>query len=402
MTHPFFQSENKSIETDIVVVGAGLVGLAAAIAFAKQGKNVILVDANNAEIKQKNTWDERVYALTPATETWLSELNIWLHVDKSRVNNISAMHIWNADAALLLADSDANLPKIGVIIENQNLQKALWQLIKTLGVTVLKGAQCVSLHYTAHDIQLGLQGGSLQNDSLQSEITIIAKLIVAADGVNSWLRSQAGIMIRKKSFHQTAIVANFLAEKNHGNIARQWFAPHDTLALLPLPGQHVSMVWSVSTQKAAQLLLFNADELAQSVYEQAKGVLGDLKLVGKTLSFELNQQTASKLIAERMVLVGDAAHQIHPMAGQGVNLGFRDVMKLAERTTKCQDVGDYNVLRQYERSRAADIATMNALTTGLDNLFASENSFVKMMTRRGLHQLNHQTGLKKLLIQAAT
>ena len=140
MTHPFFQSENKSIETDIVVVGAGLVGLAAAIAFAKQGKNVILVDANNAEIKQKNTWDERVYALTPATETWLSELDIWLHVDKSRVNNISAMHIWNADAALLLADSDANLPKIGVIIENQNLQKALWQLIKTLGVTVLKGA----------------------------------------------------------------------------------------------------------------------------------------------------------------------------------------------------------------------------------------------------------------------
>ena len=386
----------KALEADIVVVGAGLVGLAAAIAFTKQGKNVVLVDASKPEIKLKKAWDERVYALTPATVAWLKALDVWADVDKSRVNDINAMHIWDAEAALILADSDANLPKLGVIIENQNLQHALWQQIKTLGVTLVTDAKCVSLHNTAYDTQLGLQG----------DITIAAKLIVAADGVNSWLRQQAGIAIKQKSFLQTAIVANFIAEINHGNIARQWFAPHDVLALLPLPDKHVSMVWSMSTQKAAQLLMLSADELARSVHEQAQGVLGQLKPVGSMQSFELNQQTATKLIAERMALVGDAAHQIHPMAGQGMNLGFRDVMKLAELTTKyqdikCQDVGDYNLLRQYERSRKADIVTMNSLTTGLDYLFASENSFVKTATHLGLRQLNRQAVIKKLLVQQA-
>jgi 2-polyprenylphenol 6-hydroxylase len=384
----------KALETDIIVVGAGLVGLAAAIVFTKQGKNVVLVDASKPAIKLKKAWDERVYALTPATETWLKELGVWAGVDKSRVNDINAMHLWDAEAALTLADSDANLPKLGVIIENQNLMHALWQQIKALGVTVVTDAKCTSLHNAPHDAQLGLQG----------DITINAKLIVAADGVNSWLRQQAGIAIKQKSFQQTAIVANFSATKNHGNIARQWFAPHDTLALLPLVGQYVSLVWSVSTEKADKLLKLSNEQLAQQVNEQSQGALGDLKLAGKTLSFELNQQTATNLIAKRMVLVGDAAHQIHPMAGQGVNLGFRDVMKLAELTTKLnamQDVGDYNLLRQYERSRKADIATMNTLTTGLDYLFASENSFVKTATQWGLRQLNRQAGIKKLLIQQA-
>ena len=385
----------KKIDADIVVVGAGLVGLAAAIAFAKQGKSVVLVHASKPETKLKKAWDERVYALTPATETWLKELDVWAGVDKSRVNDINAMYIWDAEAALTLADSDANLPKLGVIIENQNLQLALWQQIKTLGLTVVTDAQCTSLHNMPHDIQLGLKL------VLQGEITIAAKLIVAADGVNSWLRNQANIAVKRKSFNQTAIVANFIAEKNHGNIARQWFAPHDTLALLPLPEQYVSMVWSVSTEKADKLLKLSSEQLSEQVQAESQGLLGDLKPVSKTLSFELNQLTATKLVAEKMVLVGDAAHQIHPMAGQGVNLGFRDVMKLAELTTKCQDVGDFNLLRQYERARKADIVVMNNLTSGLDYLFAIENSFVKTATHWGLQQFNRQAGIKKLLIQQA-
>ena len=385
----------KKIDADIVVVGAGLVGLAAAIAFAKQGKSVVLVHASKPETKLKKAWDERVYALTPATETWLKELDVWAGVDKSRVNDINAMYIWDAEAALTLADSDANLPKLGVIIENQNLQLALWQQIKTLGLTVVTDAQCTSLHNMPHDIQLGLEL------VLQGEITIAAKLIVAADGVNSWLRNQANIAVKRKSFNQTAIVANFIAEKNHGNIARQWFAPHDTLALLPLPEQYVSMVWSVSTEKADKLLKLSSEQLSEQVQAESQGLLGDLKPVSKTLSFELNQLTATKLVAEKMVLVGDAAHQIHPMAGQGVNLGFRDVMKLAELTTKCQDVGDFNLLRQYERARKADIVVMNNLTSGLDYLFAIENSFVKTATHWGLQQFNRQAGIKKLLIQQA-
>ena len=389
----------QNIEADIVVVGAGLVGLSAAIAFAQQGKNVCLVDAKKPTIKLKKAWDERVYALTPTTETWLKTIGVWAHVDASRVNLINAMHIFDdtGERPLVLRDEDANLPKLGVIIENQNLMHALWQQLKALktknaAVTVITDAPCQSLNNTQQNSVLILTNGQ----------QIVAKLIVAADGVDSWVRKQANISVTKKDFQQTAIVANFLAEKPHQNIARQWFAPHDVLALLPLPDKMVSMVWSVSTERAAELLALSGEELTHNVQHYSKSVLGTLKQVGKTQAFALNQQTAAQLIAERMALIGDAAHQIHPMAGQGVNLGFRDVMELASMATKChamQDVGDAMFLRRYERARKVDIVTMNQLTSGLDSLFASKISLLKKARQWGLQQLNDQVAIKKLLIQ---
>ncbi len=388
------QKINTEIDTDIVVVGAGLVGLSAVIAFAQQGKNVYLVDAKKPNIKLKKTWDERVYALTPETESWLKNIGVWAHVDASRVNPINAMHIFDEanERPLTLRDEDANLPKLGVIIENQNLMHALWQQIKTLDVTVITDTPCQTLINTQQQVMLDLVNGQ----------QITAKLIVAADGVDSWVRKQANIGVTKKDFQQTAIVANFVTQKHHQHIARQWFRPHDVLALLPLPDNMVSIVWSVSTERAAELLALSGEELAHNVHENSRGVLGTLKQVGNTQAFALKQQTASQLIAERIALTGDAAHQIHPMAGQGVNLGFRDVMKLAELATKLhamQDIGDRGFLRQFERARKSDIVTMNQLTSGLDGLFASEGRVLKKARQWGLQQLNGQATIKKLLVQ---
>ncbi len=400
MTHDASQKINQKLDADIIVVGAGLVGLAAAIAFAKQGKTAVLVDSNPAKIalpalKKSAAWDARIYALTTATEDWLKALEAWPGVDTGRVNAIDAMRLWNEnDQKLELNCKDANLPKLGVIIENQNLMAALWQQIIALGVTVITDAKCKLLEHTQHDITLSLEGAT----------KVSAKLIVAADGVNSWVRGQANIAVKKKYFQQTAIVVNFFAEKNHQNIARQWFAPHATLALLPLPNKHVSMVWSLSTEKADELLRLSGEELAAKVALQSKHELGTLQAIGKTLSFTLNQQTANALIAARVVLVGDAAHQIHPMAGQGVNLGFRDVMQLTSLATKLrtmQDIGEYSFLRQFERARKADIASMNTLTTGLDYLFASDSTMIKKVTNWSLRQLNSQAAIKKILIQQA-
>ena len=384
------------IDTEIVVVGAGLVGLAAAIAFAKQNRKVVLIDAKKPVETKQLAWDERIYALTPGTESWLKALDVWQAVDLSRVNAIHAMHLWGEASTepLVLSDNDANLSKLGLIIENQNLMHALWQQIQVLGVTVITDAKCKVLENTSQHIRLGLDG----------DTKVSAKLLVAADGVNSWVRQQAGITLKQKYFHQTAIVANFLAEKNHQNIARQWFAPHETLALLPLPDQYVSMVWSISTERANELLTLSSEGLAEKVETQSRNVLGKLQPAGKTLSFTLNQQTATQLIAERVALVGDAAHQIHPMAGQGVNLGFKDVMELQNLLAAShllQDIGENSFLRKYERSRRTDIATMSALTTGLDYLFASDIGLVKKLAHWGLGQLNRQTILKKLLIQQA-
>lgn len=383
----------KTIVTDIIVVGAGLVGLSAAIAFAKQGKNVVLVDAKPEKFEKTQAWDARIYALSPETEAWLNTLDVWQGLDTSRVNAIDAMHLWDdSDEELVLNCNDANLPNLGVIVENQNLMHALNQQINALGVTTITDTKCKFLENTQHEITLTLDDGT----------KVTAKLIVAADGANSWVRGQVNITVKQKSFHQTAIVANFSAEKSHQNIARQWFSPHETLALLPLVGGNVSLVWSVLTERADELLKLSNADLAEQVAERSKHALGTLQQVGKTLLFELNQQTACSLIAARVVLVGDAAHQIHPMAGQGVNVGFRDVMELQHLISSAhamQDIGEYGFLRQYERARSADIATMNTLTTGLDALFASESGMIKKVTNWGLRQLNRQTSLKKLLIQ---
>jgi 2-polyprenylphenol 6-hydroxylase len=385
----------KQIDADIVVVGAGAVGLAAAIACAKLGKKVLLIDSKKPNTKMKKAWDERVYALTANTEAWLKELGVWQAVDASRVNDINAMQLWDEQGEQLkLQDSDANLAKLGLIIENQNLMQALTTQIDALGVTVITDAACVALDNADQLASLTLDDGRM----------ISAKLIVAADGVDSWLRQQANIAVKHKDFHQTAIVANFSTTKNHQNIARQWFAAHETLALLPLVGQNVSLVWSVSTEKAVELLALSNEALTEKVRAQSNDELGNMKLLGKVLSFALHQQTATQLTADRLALVGDASHQIHPMAGQGMNLGLRDVRNLQELLTNAhamQDIGETTFLRKYARARQADIASMNMLTSGLDTLFAVENSMVKNVVDWGFKQLNRQATIKKLLIQQA-
>ena len=395
MKQHFFQGVNSSIEADIVVVGAGLVGLAAAIACAKLGKKVMVIDAKKVAIKKQPAWDARIYALTANTEAWLQALGVWAEVDTSRVNIISGMQLWDLQGSkLTLQDSDANLAKLGVIIENQNLIHALMKQINTLGVTVITDVECTFLENSQQHIAIGLADGRL----------ISAKLLVAADGVDSWVRSQANIAVKRNDFNQTAIVANFLAEKNHANIARQWFASHETLALLPLPDQQVSMVWALSTEQAADLLTLSSDALAERVVARSQREIGGLRMLAKPLSFSLKQQTATQLIAERVVLVGDAAHQIHPMAGQGMNLGLRDVRQLQQMLTNThamQDIGEQVFLRKYARARQADIATMNTLTSGLDILFANDNAVIQKITGWGFKQLNRQATLKKLLIQQA-
>ncbi len=392
----------KKMHADVVVVGAGLVGLSAAIALSLQQKNVLLVSDKPAAIEAKlnekklqpAAWDERVYALTPATETWLKTIGVWDFIDEKRVNPIDSMHIWGADSDLLLSAADANLAKLGLIIENQHLMAALWQKIHALGVTVITDARCAKIETTQSEATMILENATQIN----------AKLIVAADGLHSWVRQQAKIAVKIKNYHQVAIVANFLAEKSHNDVANQWFNQHDTLALLPLPEQHISMVWSVSTEKSAQLLALTSEALCVHVQAQSQDLLGNLTQIGQVKSAALNQQTALQLIAERIVLIGDAAHQIHPMAGQGVNLGFRDVMKLAELTTKLhsmQDMGEHAFLRQYERARKTDIAAMNSLTSGLDYLFATEQTFLKKLTHWGLNKIAQQPSMKKVLIQQA-
>ena len=382
----------NAIETDVVIVGAGLVGLSAVVAFAKQGKSVTLVDAKVRMANKSADWDARIYAISTESETWLKELGVWAYVDESRVCAIDTMHLWHASEELVLSSSDAHLPKLGVIIESQNLMYALWQQINILDVNVITEVNCVQLTHSLSKINLFLDNNQKVN----------ADLLIAADGVNSWVRNQLNIAVQFKDFNQTAIVGNFISLKPHQNCAKQWFSSHETLALLPLVGQNLSLVWSLPTKRASELLKLSHDELSHEVAKHSKFSPGDFKLIGDVFAFKLSQQTALTTTAERIVLIGDAAHQVHPMAGQGVNLGFRDVMELTSLATKLhvmQDLGDESYLHRYARARKPDTISMNVLTSGLDSLFASNNKFVKQFTNWGFRQLNRQVNVKKLLIQ---
>jgi 2-octaprenylphenol hydroxylase len=381
---------------DVAVVGAGLVGLAAVIALAEQGKHIVLVDAKERADYASSTWDARIYAITPSTEAFLKALGVWAFVDAARINPVEAMALWHegaSDSLNLLAD-DANLDKLACIVENNQLMHALWERVDALDVTMVLGSPCADIEYQDDTVVVDLVNGQ----------QISASLLVAADGVNSFVRQQLGLATNDKDFDQVALVANYIVEKAHGNVARQWFAPHETLALLPLPQQQVSMVWALETERAKQLLSLSEESLAEQVEVQARGQLGQLKAASKTYSFPLRQITASKLITERVVLMGDAAHQVHPMAGQGANLGFRDVMSLAKLMASShvlEDIGDATFLRRYERDRKADIVSMNTLTSGLDYLFSSNNQLMKRLATSSMKQLEKRPSIKNILIKQA-
>ena len=389
---------SEKINTEIAIVGAGLVGLSAAVMCAKLGKKVVLIDNQAIKIKPlSDNFDTRIYALTPPSVAWLQSIGVWEFVDDSRVTPIASMQLWQQDAAdaLVLADSDAHVENLGVIIENQNLMQALQQKLNTLDVTVMTDAVCQNLENTLETNDLTVFKG-------QKTVKIQTKLLLAADGAGSWVRQAAGISVKTKDFNQTALVANFVTQKLHNNAAMQWFRPHDTLALLPLVGDCVSLVWSLSTERADALLMQNAQAFAATVSQHTNSALGNLSCVSEVISFTLQQQTATAFVADRLVLLGDAAHTIHPLAGQGVNLGFRDVMVLETQLNQLhsmQTIADAQMLKHYARLRKLDVTNINSLTSGLDSWFAEDNKMIKNVSNWGFKRLNGFKMAKKLLIQ---
>lgn len=381
---------------DIVIVGAALVGASAAVALAKQGFSVALVDRKSplSQENHRDVWDSRIYAISPGNADWLSNLGVWQRMDAERVTPIDAMQIWgdaNAEPLSFNAE-DAFANNLGYILENTALQQAIWDELQTLDVDVLMGAEAVAVDLNEQEAILKLADGT----------QLKAKLMLAADGGNSWLREQAGLSQKKTVYEHVGVVANFEVELSHQNIARQWFVDDGILAWLPLAGNRISMVFS--TKHSQDLLSLNSEGLAERVAQTGGHALGKMRVITPAQAFTLVKQNASALIANRLVLVGDAAHQVHPMAGQGVNLGFRDVVELARvlaERNPLADVGDRFVLRRYERARKADVLSMQGLTHGLYGAFDSQQSLVKALRNWGLSLPNHHPILKRALIKQA-
>lgn len=396
---------NPLIKTDVAIVGAGLVGLTAAIALSQLAKRVVLTDAKPPQALPKdwaenlNDWDSRIYALTNQTVDWLRELGVWSRMPAHRVTPIAAMHLWSpthhhAQPNLHLDAQEAHLAEMGYVVESQALMQACWQLLAETEVTVITDAPAQALQYSGHVARLSLPAHDIE-----------ASLLLGADGGRSWVRAQCSVNVQQVDFAQTALVTNYHTERPHGNIARQWFGEHETLALLPMPQQQVSLVWALPQAVSAQKQALSAADLAAEVESRCSHVLGKLTPSGEVLAFPLQQNTADTMTLPHVLLLGDAAHQVHPMAGQGVNLGFQDVQALCQHIATLpaiKPIGDTHFLKHVMRTRQLDILKMHALTRGLDGLFARPQAAWTHAALLGLRGVENSAMLKRFLIRTAT
>ena len=381
---------------DVLIIGGGLVGASLAAALKPSGLSVALVETQPMPVAYEG-WDSRIYAISPGSAAFLGQCGAWQRLDMNRVQKVEQMRVFGDDSGAELEFSAYQLgaPELAFILEGRLLQQALWQgLQQQDNLTLFHPARCASLAW--HDDATSLQ--------LSDGREIRARLAIGADGRDSWVRQQAGIIEPPTLYQQHGVVANFIAEKPHRGTAFQWFQPDGILALLPMPQQMVSMVWSVSPEKSEALLQLAHEELCAQVAAASQHTLGALKMVTPPAAFPLRLLHLPHIVMPRLALVGDAAHNVHPLAGQGVNLGFRDARQLAQvllARGPQQDCGDIHLLRRYERARQEDIVSMQLTTDALKKLFVNDNPLLRTMRNLGLNATNRIAPLKKLLARHA-
>ncbi|MBI2290856.1 MAG: UbiH/UbiF family hydroxylase [Betaproteobacteria bacterium] len=386
------------MDFDVVVVGSGLVGASLALTLETAGLNLALIEAQPPQPGAGAAdWDSRVYAISPGSAAFLERCGVWQELDMTRVSRVEAMCVFGDDGRSELDFSayDAGLRELAFIVENRELQRVMWEALKRAQhVAVMAPEVCRALTFEAQAAQLELGDSRV----------LCPRLVVGADGADSWVRAQTAIAVEMRRYHQTAVVANFAITRPHRGTAYQWFRHDGVLALLPLPGERVSMVWSTRDEDAARLLELASEELVAQVAAASHGAVGDLQLITPAAAFPLRLQRVRQLVLPRLALVGDAAHNVHPLAGQGVNLGFRDARELAqvlmERGSQT-DCGDYRLLRRYERARREDIVAMQFATDSLQRLFNNEITWLASLRNCGLRLMNRQPQLKNLLVQHA-
>lgn len=388
-------SENNA-RFDVLIIGGGLVGASLAAALKPSGLSVALVEAMPMHAPGEG-WDSRIYAISPGSADFLEQCGGWQSLDMTRVQQVQQMRVFgdNGDSELDFSAYQVGAPELAFILEGRLLQHALWQALQQQdNLTLFHPARCASLAWHDDDAALMLEDGR----------EIRARLVVGADGRDSWVRQQAGMIEPPTLYQQHGVVANFATEKPHRGTAFQWFQPDGILALLPMPEQMVSMVWSVSPEKSASLLQLSHEELCAQVAVGSKDILGSLRMVTPPAAFPLRLLHLPHLVKPRLALIGDAAHNVHPLAGQGVNLGFRDARQLAqvllERGAQ-NDCGDIHLLRHYDRARQEDIFSMQLVTDSLKKLFNNGNPLLRAARNLGLNATNHAMPLKKLLARHA-
>jgi 2-polyprenylphenol 6-hydroxylase len=397
-------------KVDVAVVGGGITGKACALGLAQLGLQTIEIAP---DLKQTvpaphgSQWGQRIYAFSPSTKTLLSRLQVWDALDHGRMQPVRDMRIYGdrgeKSDQLHLSAFEAGTPQLAWIGESNLIEHTLDQASR-----FQSKLECLS--HAVSSIECDTDGVVLQLDNGEM---IRAQLVIAADGAHSSIRSAIGIAAKEESYTQSAVVANWTCTQPHLETAYQWFLPGgDIIAMLPLPNKQVSMVWSTSPQNADALLLLDAegwsDAFNKIVREEITNQLGALSLNSQPAAFPLRKIRADHLIGPtanpRVVLIGDAAHVMHPLAGQGLNLGLRDVATLLQvlgQRESFRSLNDRIVLRRYERQRQGDISALLWVTDKLKKLFSATSSTEQSLRNWGLGIVNRSHLIKRRLIERA-
>ncbi|MBL4262115.1 FAD-dependent 2-octaprenylphenol hydroxylase [Vibrio fluvialis] len=384
---------------DIAIVGGGMVGLALAAAFKNTDLRIAVIEGKLPQEGLSELPDVRVSALSRSSEIILQNLNAWQGIKARRAAPYTAMEVWEQDSFARIEFSANSLtqPNLGHIVENRVIQLALLEQVKQQSnVSLYMPASCQSLAIGESEAWLTLSNGQ----------SLTAKLVVGADGANSWVRKQQDIPLTHWDYGHSAVVANVRTTEPHGSVARQIFTPQGPLAFLPMGNSHMSsIVWSTDPNRAERLVAMDASEFNKALTAEFDVKLGVCEVVGERHAFPLKMRYARDFVVERVALVGDAAHTIHPLAGQGVNLGLLDAASLAQEVMALwhqgQDIGSKRNLRGYERWRKAEAAKMIATMQGFKDLFAGNNPAKKLIRGIGMRLAGQLPGAKDEIMKHA-
>lgn len=378
---------------DLIIVGGGLAGASLALALRDTRLRIALVE--NRPPRTPDGWDARIYAISPANVAFLEALGSWKHLDPSRMAPIRRMQVFgDAGGRLEFSAFETGVPELAWILESSLMACEFWESAKRqANLTLFCPAAPAALEFRHDAAVLRLTDGT----------TLAARLLVAADGRDSWTRQAAGLAAINTPYGEKGLVANFATAKAHRDTAYQWFRDDGVLAYLPLPGNRISIVWSTPDEHADALCALPPTDLCERVAAAADGMLGKLELLTPAAAFPLRLMRVPQTVAPRLALIGDAAHGIHPLSGHGINLGFQDAKELAAllaATPPWQDVGDLRLLQRYQRARREETLLLQQATDGLRRLFAT-GSALRPLRNFGLNLTNGLPFIKNALARYA-
>jgi len=380
---------------DITIVGAGIVGLTAALDFARRGYRVAVLDRNQSGLRDLSSeeLDSRIYTIRSGIVRYLTFLGVWEKIDEKRLQSIHGMWVkGQSEKSVLDFDSlKCGVDSLATTVEETSLIQAL--------IRACRANDNVQYRANCEFEDTENRGDTILVRTTQGEVP--SKLLIAADGSQSSVREAVGIDFEVKDYHSLGIVANFECELSHGGRAYQIFSEEGILALLPLTGKRVSMVWSVPETLARDILSAGEEALSDLVFRRLDAV-GRLRCIMPPRSFPVKRGVARQFTAERVLLIGDALRHIHPLAGQGLNLGLADARALGEivGTAKTNDPGSRQMLRRYARARRGETMVFSEMTDLLSGLF-SKNKIWSKIGNVGFGFVNQCPPLKRYFVNRA-